>query len=86
MEAVVKAEAEGRLLVLPCKVGDVLWDTESLTESPSRHIVLAFDVLKSLNMVHLSGGQYLPVSEIGKTVFPTREEAEEALKREVNNG
>ena len=79
----LNADDDGRLLVLPCKVGDVLWDTESLTESPSRHIVLGFDVLQNLNMVHLSGGQSLPVSEIGKTVFLSREEAEEALKQEV---
>lgn len=78
----VKADAEGRLQVLPCRVGDVLWDTEGLTESSSRHIVLGFAVLKCLNMVHLSGGQSLPVSEIGKTVFLTREEAEAALAKE----
>ena len=74
------AETDGRLVILPCKVGDCLWDTEGLTEEPSRHTVLGFDVLRSLNMMHLSNGKSLPVSDFGKTVFRTKEEAEKAFE------
>ena len=78
--AYAKAEAEGRMIMLPCKVGDMVWDTEGLTEEPTNHMVLAFDVLRSLNTMYLSGGQAIRIGELGKTVFLTREEAEAALK------
>lgn len=68
-----KAEAEGRLVIVPEKLYDLVYDelapdksyiTEYSTEGGS----IAF------------AGDYVPVSEIGRTVFRTREEAEAALK------
>lgn len=67
---ITKAEAEGRLLVLPCKVGDKVYQTDGIKiyESTVRQLIfdtenIAFDVCA-----------------IGKSIFRTREEAEAALK------
>ena len=64
------AEKEGRLLVLPCKVGDKVYQTDGIKvyESTVRQLIfdtenIAFDVCA-----------------IGKSVFRTREEAETKLK------
>lgn len=76
------AETDGRLVILPCKTGDCLWDTEDLTEEPSVHVVLGFDILRSLNMMHLSNGKSLPVSDFGKTIFRTKEEAVHKMEEE----
>lgn len=66
----LNAESEGRLLVLPCKVGDKVYQTDGIKiyESTVRQLIfdtenIAFDVCA-----------------IGKSVFRTREEAEAKLK------
>ena len=75
----LKAENEGRLAVLPCKVGDhVLADGREA-------IVVWFFGYKTERYLHaqfLDNAEYtdIPFYEIGKTVFLTREEAEAALK------
>ena len=68
------AEEQGRLLVLPCKVGDKIYQTDGIRvyESTVRQLIfdtenIAFDV-----------------RAIGKTVFLTREEAEAALAKGGN--
>lgn len=64
------AEADGRLIVLPCKVGDVLWQrgaakgTIGRFEAPDVHWIIEH------------------IKEFGKTVFLSREEAEAALAKE----
>lgn len=80
------AEAEGRLLVLPCKVGDTVYTAQRGVISE-----LSVDHLELYNVGiwvgwHLISGIYgnfrmdgFPASDIGKTVFLTREEAEAAL-------
>lgn len=67
------AHQNGRLIVLPCKVGDRVYQTDGIRiyESTVRQLIfdtenIAFDVYA-----------------IGKTVFLTREEAETALKEET---
>ena len=66
------AEEEGRLVVLPCKVGDfvykIIYQRDNFDDRPYR-IVTA--VKFTLDMA----------DDIGKTVFLTREEAEKELKR-----
>ena len=66
------AEEEGRLVVLPCKVGDIVYkimcQRDNFDDRPYR-IVTA--VKFTLDMT----------DDIGKKVFLTREEAEKALKR-----
>ena len=89
------AEEEGKLLMLPCTVRDRIWDIEYGT--PCSYEITGFsignlnDEAKSLDKVIFyyssSDGSItgkFAVSEIGKTVFLTREEAEKALKEMGN--
>ena len=68
------AEQDGRLVVLPCKVGDHVW------ADGREAIVVWFFGYKTERYLHaqfLDNAEYtdIPFSEIGKTVFLTREEA-----------
>lgn len=67
----LKAEQEGRLVVLPCKVGTVVWSSE-LTE------------IDDDGVEHVATWSFVPgmMDEWGKSFFLTREEAEKALKGE----
>ena len=74
-----EAEQDGRLVVLPCKVGDHVW------ADGREAIVVWFFGYKTERYLHaqfLDNAEYtdIPFYEIGKTVFLTREEAETALK------
>ena len=73
------AEQDGRLVVLPCNVGDHVW------ADGREAIVVWFFGYKTERYLHaqfLDNAEYtdIPFYEIGKTVFLTREEAEAALK------
>lgn len=84
-----KADAEGRLVVLPCNLGDTIyealkiWDgTECLLDSFKPHVRKR----KATHMmlcpgehvvVGTAGGDYF---EIGKSAFTTYEDAEEAIE------
>ena len=71
-----KADKDGRVVVLPCKVGDVLYAAESAPVIPL-HVM---EVAIYLALEGEDGGDYERISNIGKTVFLTREEAEKALQ------
>lgn len=83
------AEEEGRLVVLPCKVGDTVWMVHQRLTSTVNNVI------SKITVTELRGNRLNPIwfvidgeygrtsfhpSEIGKTVFLTREEAEKALK------
>ena len=70
------ADDEGRVVVLPCKVGDVLYSAESAPVIPL-HVM---EVAIYLALEGEDGGDYERISNIGKTVFLTRAEAENALQ------
>lgn len=82
-----QAEKDGRLVVLPCKVGDTVYEVNkrgfiSTYQVISIHIS-SCSVLVGWNLVdgiysNLNGFE---VSALGKTVFLTHEEAEAALKK-----
>ena len=83
------AEEEGRLVVLPCKVGDTVWMVHQRLTSTVNNVV------SEMTVTELRGNRLNPIwfvidgeygrtsfhpSGIGKTFFFTREEAEKALK------
>ena len=88
------AEEQGLLLRLPCKVGDTVWDNDY--GKPCAYTITGFsfgtgedyiDEPVSLREVVCYYSNYsgsitgsFAVSEIGKTVFLTKEEAEQKLK------
>jgi hypothetical protein len=77
------AKAEGRLVVLPCKVGDVVWKIKavfSYFSKPMEDRVERIIISSNEILVCCTSGTKFSVNSIGKTVFLTREEAEKALQ------
>ena len=75
----LQAEQDGRLVVLPCKVGDHVWvdSREAVVEN-----FFGYETERYLHAQFYDNMQYIdiPFTEIGKTVFLTRQESEAALK------
>jgi len=71
-----KAEADGRLIVLPCKVGDTVWKIVRHRVDVSGYR-MEWEWETCIEAVKFSIGMF---EAIGKTVFLTREEAEAACK------
>ena len=93
LRELAEADKDGRLVVLPCKVGDTVWITGSVRRSYSEKVRTFFCgnpsygrgmADNSVQMIRTTGCD-IPIHEFGKTVFLTREEAEKALeaKRDV---
>lgn len=82
MEELAKANAEGRLVVLPCKVGDTVFSAFE-NEGVFCGKVYAISTCDGTNWfsVRYDGGLRYDHTwdEIGKTVFFAREDAEKAL-------
>ena len=80
-----EAEKEGRLVVLPCKVGDHVW-------ADGREAIVVwffgYETERYLHAQFYDNMQYIdiPFTEIGKTVFLTREEAEAAMALKGGEG
>ena len=77
-----EADKDGRVVVLPCKVGDTVWrivrDGEPhITRDEVRDMYFADDMTLCVELV---GGRVTFTEKFGKTVFLTREEAEKALE------
>ncbi len=84
-----KAEAEGRLVILPCKVGDTVYavledmdsygsyiiEDEQISEAGSKGFWVS-GISDEPDEMHI----FTPWSDFGKMVFLTREEAEKALE------
>lgn len=87
LREMAEADKDGRLVVLPCKVGDRLYEvtgrkTISVYEVRAIRVELfglfiEWDIVEGFVWQSLSG---INAGEIGKTVFLTREEAEKALE------
>lgn len=83
LEEIARADIEGRLAVLPCKVGDTVWGVIFDTRDCPHCVGLSgcfgcskanpVDVYRTDFKLHM-------VEKIGKTVFLTRAEAEAAMK------
>ena len=87
VRALAKADRAGRLAVLPCKPGDTVYEVTSrktISEYRVKAIrvelfctFIEWDIVAGFVDKSIFG---VPVDEIGKTVFLTREEAEKALE------
>lgn len=85
LRELAQAEKKGRLVVLPCDVGDKLYDV-TLGEVREK-IVISLSMLLSKSVNHLvihaenfrNAVTSYELQDIGKTVFLTREAAEAAL-------
>lgn len=77
-----EADKDGRVVVLPCKVGDTVWrivrDGEPhITRDEVRDMYFADDMTPCVELV---GGRVTFTEKFGKTIFLSREEAEKALR------
>jgi hypothetical protein len=87
LRELAEADKDGRVEVLPCKVGDRLYEVtgrKTISVYKVRAIrvelfglFIEWDIVEGFVWQSLSG---INAGEIGKTVFLTREEAEKALK------
>ena len=71
LRELAEADRAGRLVVLPCKVGDTVY---RIFNPPSREPVISAHTLMSVDYI------VRWIDKFGKTVFLTREEAEKALE------
>lgn len=92
LRELVEADREGRCVVLPCKVGDTIYDISLAEIKESNVISISFIASKSTYHVSVCAENYrhaitldIEIGDFGKTVFLTCEEAEAALE-EMKNG
>lgn len=83
LQELAEADKDGRVMVLPCKVGDTVWYVTTAG-------ILRFAIT---NFVKNCDGDYavsdyttFPIRLFGKNVFLTREEAEAKLKEVQKDG
>ena len=82
LRELAEADKDGRVVVLPCKVGDTVWrivrDGEPhITRDEVRDMYFADDMTPCVELI---GGRVTFTEKFGKTVFLSREEAEKALQ------
>ena len=87
LRQLAEADKDGRLVVLPCRVGDRLYEVtgrKTISVYKVRAIrvelfglFIEWDIVEGFVWQSLAG---INAGEIGKTVFLTREEAEKALE------
>ncbi len=87
LRELAEADKDGRLAVLPCKAGDTVYEvTSRKTISEYRVKAIRVELFCTFIELDIEIGFVdksifgVPVDEIGKTVFLTREEAEKALE------
>lgn len=88
LRELAEADKDGRLVVLPCKVGDTVWITGSVRRLYSEKVRTFFSgdpnysrgmADNGVKMIRTTGCD-IPIHKFGKTVFLTREKAEKALE------
>lgn len=78
-----QAKADGRVVVLPCKVGDAVWKIKSAFSyftKPMEDRVERIIIYKNEILVCCTSGAKFSIGSVGKAVFLSREEAEKALE------
>lgn len=83
------ADRAGRLVMLPCKVGDtvwVIWGKDVIYYIVDRIHILANNQVQIRAKHHVIDNVYLYPDMFGKTVFLSREEAEAALALKGGEG
>ena len=76
----LRAEKDGRLVVLPCKVGDTIYRCGDPIKKIYEWQIAYVEVYEDETVFVDDSDNTFVEADIGKTVFLTREEAEKALK------
>lgn len=89
LRELAEADKDGRVVVLPCKVGDTVWIVGAVRKLYSAKVRTFFcghpsavrgdDDDGHIHMIRTTECD-IPMKELGKTVFLTREEAERAME------
>ena len=81
----IQAEQTGRLVVLPCKTGDMVYF--ALLGRIIEKAVFSIVSFANSQRIYCAGtSEYFRPEDIGKTVFLTRDEAEAALEAQEGGG
>lgn len=86
LRELAEADKDGRVVVLPCKVGDIVWANLDEMRHTRKCVIEFVNIGSHVTTIVFSTvdglrEQYgVNHSSFGKTVFLTREEAEKALK------
>lgn len=91
LRELVQADREGRCVVLPVKLGDkvyrIMYRVHEETQKAEKCVDSGtVDFIQSVPDLFVSNGFVYKFTEIGKTVFLSREAAEAAMKGENENG
>ena len=94
VEELAEADKDGRVVVLPCKAGDMLYEAtgrKTISEYRVKAIrmglfglFIEWEIEKGFVCFVWKSRAGISPGEIGKTVFLTREEAEKALEAKQN--
>ncbi len=97
LKELVEAGRGGRCVVLPCKIGDTIYDISRAEIKESKVVSISFSASELPYRVSICAENYnyavtidiemndfIEIDDFGKIVFFTREEAEEALKERGN--
>ena len=74
------------VVVLPCKVGQVLWFPSEYYNKPYSIFITKAEIYEDETIMYSEGGTEWYDEDIGKTVFLSREETENVLKERKENG
>lgn len=95
LRELAEADKDGRVVVLPCKVGDTVWIVGAVRKLYSAKVRTFFcghpsavrgrDPDGHIHMIRTTECD-IPMREFGKTVFLSREEAEKALQEMEGKG
>lgn len=81
----LRAEKDGRLVVLPCKVGDTIYRCGDPIKKIYEWQIAYVEVYEDETVFVDDSDNTFVEADIGKTVFLTREEAEKALEEVCKN-
>ena len=75
-------EEQGRLITLPCKIGDTVWDIRWWDDTTETRVIDGKTYFRRVMKHKVTKSQFSlrDYKELGKMVFLTKEEAEAALK------
>ena len=81
LDELIKAKADGRLVVLPCKAGDIVYTIIDSVDMPyvKQEKVIAIELWSKNGIMTLFVRTPFGLFDFGKTVFLTREAAEKAI-------
>lgn len=83
LQELAEADKDGRVMVLPCNVGDAVW---CVTRAGIKELAITSLEKNRCGYYAVAYGAAFRIEDFGKDVFTTREEAEAKLKEVQKDG